>query len=116
MELARAFQEGGVLMFPIAFAGATAWATGVLAVILRSRPLGLVALVAALLTLGVGVFAWQIGLEEVRAALETVSGEYREEARALGTRISEIPLKFAALGAVPGVIGGLVGVLLGRSR
>jgi hypothetical protein len=75
------------------------------------RVTSILALVIEVLVLGLGLWGYRNGMEDVALVLTVVGPDQLEQARARGTEIAMIPLKFAAVCAAPALLGGLLGLV-----
>lgn len=115
-DLATWFQEGGSAMLPIAALGALGGALGIVGAIAQVRGLALAALLCGALALALGVVSWQEGLHEVEQAIATVSPEFHAEVRVRGNEIAHIPLELGLGCLFPGLITGVLALLITRGR
>jgi phosphoglycerol transferase MdoB-like AlkP superfamily enzyme len=113
-DFAQFYQEGGFFMHPILLLGMLSMTTGLLALVVRRRATGILALIVGLLCLAVGVGAYALGVVEVMQATATVARDQYEMARDAGMHSAMIPMKFAAVCAAPGLLGGLLGLTFAR--
>jgi hypothetical protein len=116
MDVAQMFQEGGTIMLVILLVGLLSAVTGLLALAVRRRWAGILALVCGLLALGVGGLGFGLAMAEGALALQTVAADQYALAQAKIGELARIPLYFGAAWAVPGVLGGLIGLALSRGR
>ena len=115
-DFAQFYQQGGFFMHPILLLGMLSAVTGLLALVVRRRATRILAFVAGLLCLAVGVAAYAFAMIEVMNAIATVARDQYEMAREAGMRSAMIPLKFAVVCASPALLGGLLGLILARPR
>lgn len=116
MDFAQFYQEGGVFMHPIFLLGLVSCAAGPLALLIRARAMSITAIVVGLLCLAIGLAGYLLGMVEVHSALQTVARDQYEMARERGTEIAMVPLYFGAAASAPGVLGGLLGLVLARFK
>lgn len=115
-EFARFYQEGGGVMHVILLGALFSGGLGLVAAIVRTRLLGLLALGLGLGLLGLGALGWWSAVQEVEAAVATVSADQRAQVREVGMGLAAIPLQFAGACAAPGLLGGLLGLVFARRR
>lgn len=116
MDFAQMIQEGGAVMLVILLAGLLSGVTGLLALAVRRRWAGILALVCGLQALGVGGLGFGLAMAEGELALRTIAADQYAMAQAKIDELARIPLYFGAACAVPGVLGGLIGLVLSRGR
>lgn len=115
-DFAHFYQVGGWIMHVILLAALFSGGLGLVALLVRTRPVGLAALAVGLVTLGLGVSGRVLAQADVDAAVATVADDQRDMARAYGAELAAVPLQFGAICAAPGLLGGLLGLALARKR
>ncbi len=115
-DVLRFYQDGGWFVNPILFLAVLSAIGALLALLLRSRVAGVIALAFAGLCSGSGWTAYQRSIADSNEVLQTIVPEQYAMASSRNEESARAPLYFSVGCATPGFIFGLLSLVRARGR